>query len=471
LDVDVGKVIAGKYELVRLIGQGAMAEVWLARHRSLGGEFAIKLIEPTGEDEAESAAARFQLEAQIAATLSRKTRHIVSVSDHGEDDGLAYLVMEHLEGESLEARLERGPSSMAEAALIVSQIARALTLAHGEGILHRDLKPANVWLGRDEDGRLLVKLLDFGIARTLKPLRARSPLSTGEELVLGTPAYMSPEQVRGLPTLDHRCDVWALAAVAYEALAAKAPFDGVTVEDVFLSICTFRAVPIRSRDPALTPAVDALFARAFAPEIDERFQSASELAIALERLSSPEELDEALGFAPAPSSRRAHASTPPSASRIALSAELFTPPGGTVLGERPAASRSGHRVRSALGVAAAAAVVAAIAFGSQRIGAHPPRAVMLAGVPVDGSSAPPPTPVAPSAIAPPTPVAPSTSVRPLASRPPPTPAIARPAPLPSRARLVAKPVGSGRSDAAGSAPAASSPAILEPEPVDKSEIF
>lgn len=108
---------------------------------------------------------------------SRKTRHIVSVSDHGEENGIAYLVMEKLDGESLDQRLERGgPLALPEVAAIVTQIARALTLAHEEGIVHRDLKPANVWLGRDEDNRLLVKLLDFGIARSKRPFRTRSDL-------------------------------------------------------------------------------------------------------------------------------------------------------------------------------------------------------------------------------------------------------------------------------------------------------
>src|SRR6478735_7306602 len=127
--IDVGRIVAGKYELVRLIGKGAMGEVWLATHNSLGGEFAIKLVEPADDMEAETAAGRFQLEAQIAAKLSRKTRHIVSVSDHGEEEGLAYLVMELLEGESLEARTKRvGMLPVREVAAIVLQVARALSL-------------------------------------------------------------------------------------------------------------------------------------------------------------------------------------------------------------------------------------------------------------------------------------------------------------------------------------------------------
>ncbi|HEY8075142.1 MAG TPA: serine/threonine-protein kinase, partial [Labilithrix sp.] len=144
-EIDVGKRIAGKYELVRLLGKGAMGEVWLASHESLGGDFAIKLVRPSDDIEDETAAGRFQLEAQVSAKLSRKTRHIVSVSDHGEEDGLAYIVMEVLEGESLEARLRRvGALPLPEVVAIVMQLARALGIAHSEGIFHRDLKPANV---------------------------------------------------------------------------------------------------------------------------------------------------------------------------------------------------------------------------------------------------------------------------------------------------------------------------------------
>ena len=305
VEIDVGTVIAGKYELVRLLGKGAMGEVWLATHNTLGGEFAIKLVETTDDIEAETAAGRFQLEAQIAAKLSRKTRHIVSVSDHGEEDGFAYLAMELLEGESLETRLKRGVAfDLPEVVAIISQVGRALGLAHDEGIFHRDLKPANVFLTKDEDGRLCVKLLDFGIARTIKPFRTRSPFATSKDMVLGTPSYMSPEQARGLASLDYRCDLWALAVVTFEALTGQIPFEGKTVEDIFLSICTFKVIPIRSLRPGLPASVDAFFARAFAPSIEARFKSASEMCDELEHLVDPTALDAALGTHLGPGSSR-----------------------------------------------------------------------------------------------------------------------------------------------------------------------
>jgi hypothetical protein len=319
-EIDVGRVVAGKYELIRLIGKGAMGEVWLATHNTLGGEFAIKLVQPSEDEEDESAAGRFQLEAQVSAKLSRKTRHIVSVSDHGEEDGLAYLVMELLEGESLEARIKgRGELDLAETTAIVMQVARALSQAHAEQIFHRDLKPANVFLTKDEDGRLLVKLLDFGIARTTKPFRTRSPFTTGKDMVLGTPSYMSPEQARGLDSLDHRCDLWALAVVAYEGLTRQIPWEGETVEDIFLSICTHRMIPLLTRRSNLPPALEGVFARSFAPKLDERFRTAAELSEAFESLVDPLDVEAAMGPALGRNGQ-------PS-SRNLLAAERGPPPG------------------------------------------------------------------------------------------------------------------------------------------------
>jgi eukaryotic-like serine/threonine-protein kinase len=288
MEIDVGHVVADKYELVRLLGRGSMGEVWVAHHRTLEEELAVKLLtrSPSSEEELEdpaTAAARFLFEAQVAARLSRKTRHIVRVTDHGEDQGVAYLVMELLEGETLESALVRDrrvqPSMVAA---IVTQVARALAQAHSEGVLHRDLKPANVFLTKDEDGQLLVKLLDFGIARTLRTHRVRSAFSTAKGLVFGTPCYMSPEQARASVTLDHRCDLWALATIAYEALTGELPIEGKDTDELLHRLCAGRILRLRDRAPDLPAALDAVFARAFAEPIGARFASATELARAIE---------------------------------------------------------------------------------------------------------------------------------------------------------------------------------------------
>ena len=281
---DVGRVIAGKYELVRLLGCGSMGEVWVAHHRTLGEHVALKLLTSTLDGEAveedATAAARFLFEAQIAARLSRKTRHIVRVTDHGEENGLAYLVMELLEGHTLDATLESGDGRLPVDAVadIVTQISRALTHAHAEGVFHRDLKPANVFVSQDEDGRRLVKVLDFGIARAIHAHRIRGPFATAKGLVFGTPGYMSPEQALASEKLDHRCDLWALAVIAYESLSGRLPMEGVDVEEILKNLCAGRLVPLRSRLPRAPEALGAFFARAFADRIENRYSSASELA-------------------------------------------------------------------------------------------------------------------------------------------------------------------------------------------------
>ena len=309
--IDVGQIVAGKYDLVRLLGKGAMGEVWLARHVSLGGEFAIKLVRPEAQDADDSAIARFQQEAQVSAKLSRKTRHIVSVSDHGEEGGLAYLVMELLEGESLETRISRaGVLDLPETTAIVTQVARALGQAHTEGIVHRDLKPANVFLTTDEDGRLLVKLLDFGIARTTHLPGNRSPFATGKDMVLGTPSYMSPEQARGLPSLDHRCDLWALAVVGYEALTGTIPWQGESIEDIFLSICTHEWTPILARRADLPLGLEGFFARSFANKLNARFSTAAELSEAFGSLVDPIALDQVHASPPSSPNLRVRPSMP-----------------------------------------------------------------------------------------------------------------------------------------------------------------
>lgn len=275
---EAGHTVAGKYELVRLLGRGSMGDVWLARHKTLAEEVALKFLTVEAiEDEDPSVwLTRFLFEAQIAARLSRRSRHIVSVTDHGEESGTAYLVMERLEGEPLADAL--GRLAPVDAREIISQVARGLAQAHGEGVIHRDLKPANIFLARDEDGNILVKILDFGIARGPRPkgLEASARAATERGLILGTTSHMSPEQGQGLASLDYRCDLWALGVVAYEMLTGALPFVGDTREELFASILMRRFVAVGSRRPGLM-AFEPFFERAFAANIEERFQTADQL--------------------------------------------------------------------------------------------------------------------------------------------------------------------------------------------------
>jgi serine/threonine-protein kinase len=278
-----GRIVGGRYELVRMLGQGSMGAVWLATHTTLGERVALKLLAAAADASAEDAstcAARFRFEAQVAARLSRKTRHVVRVTDHGCDGPLPYLVMELLEGQTLEkALLCRGPLGLGEVCALVSQIARGLEAAHSEGILHRDLKPANVFLADSGEGRPLVKLLDFGVARAQ---RLTAPFATAKGLIVGTLGYMSPEQASGVE-VDARADLWALAATAYEALTGELPVSGTDAEQVLSNLRALRTVPLRHYRPDLSEGLDGFFRRAFAPPIEERYATCAELAVAFDR--------------------------------------------------------------------------------------------------------------------------------------------------------------------------------------------
>ena len=295
-----GSRVAGKYVLVRPLARGSMGQVWIAKHETLEGELAIKFMlpqapGPDAEDE-QTAMARFRFEAQVAAKLARKSRHIVAVTDHGEEGGWAYLVMELVEGESLDARMHAEPQlDLRFVANVTAQIAKGLSAAHAEGVFHRDLKPANVLLTKDEDGATLAKILDFGIAKTVRrhhvapvdaPEGKKGPgHSTEAGIVLGTPNYMSPEQARGLSSLDHRCDIWALAVIAYEALTGHLPYDGETTADLLVNVCTSKSTPAREHRGDLPANIEPFFERAFATKVDARYQTAAELAGALDKVA------------------------------------------------------------------------------------------------------------------------------------------------------------------------------------------
>ncbi len=275
--------VAGKYELVRLIGRGGMGTDWEARHVSLGTRVAIKFIDAEYADSIE-ARARFDNEARAAATIQSK--HAIQIFDHGlTDDGKPYIVMEMLLGEPLDARIDRvGRLSLIDTARILRQVARALARAHERGIVHRDLKPENIFLVRTpDDDDEIAKVLDFGIAKFKKPDGTGTGLtsSTKTGAVLGTPFFMAPEQARGLRDLDHRVDLWALGVIAFRCVCGILPFEGVSVGDLLVKICTTPAPAPSSVNRALPPAFDAWFSRALEKEPARRFQSALELADSL----------------------------------------------------------------------------------------------------------------------------------------------------------------------------------------------
>lgn len=275
--------VAGKYRLMRLLGRGGMGAVWEGVHESLGTRVAVKFIDAeyaTSDD----LRRRFVNEAKAAARL--RSKHVVQVYDQGVgEDGRPFIVMEFLAGEPLDQRLSRlGRLAPKETARIALHVARALAKAHESGIVHRDLKPENVFLVRDEEDDMdIAKVVDFGIAKfTDGPGTSSSSTRTGA--VLGTPQYMSPEQARGLRSLDHRTDLWSLGVIVYVCMTGALPFKGEAVGDLLVNICTADPAPPSTLSGNLPAGFDAWVRRALAREPSERFQSAAELSDSLAEL-------------------------------------------------------------------------------------------------------------------------------------------------------------------------------------------
>ncbi|HEY3495136.1 MAG TPA: protein kinase [Polyangiaceae bacterium] len=267
----------GRYRLLRLIGQGGMGTVYEAEHVSLRRRCAVKLLRrdlvPTP-----TAARRFEREASVLARLVHE--NVVSVFDIGSTrDGQPFLVLEYIEGGTLRAELERsGIRGLARVLEIVVQMCRGLAHAHAAGIVHRDLKPENVMLSRHADGRLLVKLLDFGIAR---PTDGPAEPVTRTDAVLGTAAYMSPEQARGERGAPPAIDVFALGVIVYEALAGKRPFEGASYNETLYAILNKPHAPLARYRPELPPHVTEAVDRALAKDRGRRFEGVAEFAAAL----------------------------------------------------------------------------------------------------------------------------------------------------------------------------------------------
>jgi serine/threonine-protein kinase len=275
-----GSIIGKRYRLVEPIGRGAMGEVWIATQvskGSRGGDVALKLIDLAARGDRALALTRFQREARAAAQID--SPHVVRILEHGTHGRIAFLAMELLTGESLEERLARVKKLAPEEVLrVVGDIARGVECAHALGIVHRDLKPSNVFLARDERGEDVVKVLDFGLAKLITGDEPSIVTSTG--VMVGTPAYMSPEQVLGDP-VTARSDLWQLGVIAFECLSGRRPFEGKAPGDIYLRICS-EPLPVPSTRVPVPRAFDQWFARAMRRNPRERFPSAQALVEALE---------------------------------------------------------------------------------------------------------------------------------------------------------------------------------------------
>ncbi|HEY3805939.1 MAG TPA: serine/threonine-protein kinase [Kofleriaceae bacterium] len=270
----------GPYRIVKKIGEGGMGSVYVAQHSLLGRRAAIKVLLPALSSQREIVD-RFFNEAR--ATTSVTDPGIVQVFDFGFDaERGAYIVMELLDGESLEARLRRGAISVADALRLTRQVAGSLAAAHARGIVHRDLKPDNIFIVRDGEaqGGERPKILDFGIAKLTAADGDRSRTRTG--MVMGTPIYMSPEQCRGAGAVDHRADIYSLGCVLYHLLAGRPPFDFEGVGEIISAHLREAPRPPSTVASNLPPAIDQLVLRCLAKNPDERFASMTELQLACE---------------------------------------------------------------------------------------------------------------------------------------------------------------------------------------------
>jgi serine/threonine-protein kinase len=266
-----GDLIAGRYRLEHELGKGGMGSVWAAHHVQLDAPVAVKFMAPAVAATAQGRA-RFEREAKAAAGLP--SPHVVKIHDYGVEADTPFMVMELLEGETLDALLRRERRlSLAAAGAILVPIAKALAVLHERGIVHRDLKPANVFLARAGD-EAVVKILDFGIAKQLFEDGGGEHTESG--VLLGSPHHMSPEQARGAE-IDARSDLWSLGVVLFRVLTGVRPFDGTNVGDTIARIIA-DAIP-RASDlaPHLPPEIDRFFERALSRAREGRFATVRDM--------------------------------------------------------------------------------------------------------------------------------------------------------------------------------------------------
>ncbi|MBO6938955.1 MAG: protein kinase [Deltaproteobacteria bacterium] len=275
-----GRVVAGRYEILGLLGEGGMGAVYEAKHLQLGRKVAIKRLHPELAKD-ESAVRRFQREARAAGTIGHD--HIVDVLDLGyAEDGAPYLAMELLVGESLADRLRRaGRLDPRRAARVAGEMLSALEAVHGRGVIHRDLKPDNVFLCRLGGRRDFVKVLDFGISKVRGVAGGETEGLTRTGAMMGTPHYMSAEQAQGRKDLDHRVDIYAIGVILYESLAGELPFQGGNYHALLQAILSGRRKPLLDVAPNVSPGLAAVIDKAMASNRDERYPDAHSMHAAL----------------------------------------------------------------------------------------------------------------------------------------------------------------------------------------------
>jgi serine/threonine protein kinase len=352
-----GDVLAGKYKVERILGQGGMGIVYAAEHQLLAQKVAVKLLLAEGAQRAE-ASMRFLQEARSAARVQHE--NIARVSDVGTlENGTPYMVMEYLEGSDLSVLLQGlGPLEVSTAVDYVLQALEAVGQAHALGIVHRDLKPANLFLAKKIDGTSIVKVLDFGISKTIDPLHSGAQTST--QSLLGSPYYMSPEQLRSSKNVDKRADIWSVGIILYELLTGILPFQADSLGGLFAAILENEAASMTTRRKEIPPGLDAVVTKCLSRRPEDRYADVAELAWALSPYASP------LGQASAQRIQSRGMGSTGNGAR--LSSAGITAPGAITGGGRTAASwqtsQSGARPASKAWIFGAIGATAAIAIGA-----------------------------------------------------------------------------------------------------------
>jgi eukaryotic-like serine/threonine-protein kinase len=279
-DRDIGSLVKGRYELVRLLGAGASSAVYASRDRSTRRRVALKLLHENLL-RSEEHVARFVRESAVAARI--RHHNVVEFLGAGlNEDGRPYLVQELLDGEDMAQALRRELLPLQHVYEISLQLLDALAAVHAAGLVHRDVKPANVFLLFGEYGELRVKLVDFGV---VKPKQDADRSITGTGDVIGTPHYMSPEQARGLE-VDARSDLWSVGVLLYEAICGSLPFDSDDSMRLFAEILVAPVPPLLERRPSLPRWLVDIVNRALERDVDKRYQSAERMSAALRRRRS-----------------------------------------------------------------------------------------------------------------------------------------------------------------------------------------
>jgi len=284
---EAGEVLAGKYRVERVLGQGGMGVVLAAHHLQLEEPVAIKLMLGDTASNPE-AVGRFVREARAAARL--QSAHVARVSDVGTlDDGRAYMVMEYLDGSDLAVLLAaNGPLAVGDAVDYLLQAGEAIAEAHSLGIVHRDLKPSNLFLTRRRDRTPHIKVLDFGISKVVHTgLTPSQPSMTQPSTMMGSPLYMSPEQMTSARDVDGRTDIWALGVVLYELLVGVPPFVAETLPEICIMVLQSPAPKLRQHRPDAPPELELALERCLAKRPSDRFENMAALAVALRSLAGP----------------------------------------------------------------------------------------------------------------------------------------------------------------------------------------